>query len=154
MAKGEVERCHFEDDDGVHRLYLESFAQSNEKKGSDTMPNTKTVDSVLADAERLVQVWGENTKFSMGDLTLDGLKAEITKLRALKQSRDETRVKLSKLVDDTNDQMKLIDSFSTRGRSGMKAIFGPDSAQYAQVGGTRQSERKSRASKKAKSSQP
>jgi hypothetical protein len=118
------------------------------------MANAKTVDSVIADADRLAQVWGENTKFSMGDLTLDGLKSEIDKLRNLRQSRDEMRVRLSKLIDDTNDQLKLVDSYNTRGRSGMKAIFGPDSAQYAQVGGTRQSERKPRSSKKAKAPQP
>lgn len=40
-------------------------------KGSDIMANSKkTVDSVIADAERLAQVWGENSKFSMGDVTL------------------------------------------------------------------------------------
>lgn len=114
------------------------------------MANKKTVDSVISDADRLAQVWGENAKFSLGDVTLDGLKGEVDKLRALKQNRDETRTKLSKLIDDTNDQMKLVDGYNTRGRSGMKAIFGPDSAQYAQVGGTRLSERKSPSSKKPK----
>ena len=118
------------------------------------MPSNKTVDSVVADAERLAQVWGENTKFSLGDLTLDGLKAEITKLRNLKQSRDETRINLSKLIDDTNDQVKLLEDYTSRGRSGMKAIFGPDSAQYAQVGGTRKSERKPRTKKPIKTPQP
>lgn len=118
------------------------------------MADKKTVDSVIADAERFATVWTENTKFAMGDLTLDGLKAEITKLRTLRQSRDETRVKLSRLIDDTNDQMKLVADYNTRGRSGMKAVFGPDSAQYAQVGGTRLSERKSSLSKKTKTPQP
>jgi len=116
--------------------------------------NKKTLDSVLADADRLAQVWSENAKFSLGDLTLANLKDKIAELRTVKQTRDETKVKLSKLIDDTNDLMKLIDSYNTRGRSGMKAIFGPDSAQYAQVGGTRQSERKPPASKKPKSPQP
>jgi hypothetical protein len=139
-----IDRC------GVHWLHLGAFARRDETKGNENMANNKTVDSVIADAERLVTVWGENTKFSMGDLTLDGLKTDITKLRTLKQARDEARVKLSKLIDDTNDQMKLIDGYNKRGRSGMKAIFGPDSAQYAQVGGTRQSERKPRSSKKPK----
>lgn len=112
--------------------------------------NKRTVDSVVSDAERLAQVWGENTKFSMGDLTLTGLNGDITKLRTLKQSREQARVDLSKLVDDTNDQMKLVEGYITRGRSAMKGIFGADSAQYAQVGGTRQSERKPRSSKKPK----
>jgi hypothetical protein len=112
--------------------------------------NKKTVDSVIADADRLALVWGENAKFSMGDVTLEGLKGEVDKLRTLKQSRDEARVNLSKLIDNTNDQMKLVDGYATRGRSGMKAVFGPDSAQYAQVGGTRQSERKPKSPKKPK----
>jgi hypothetical protein len=86
----------------------------------------------------------------MGDVTLEGFKAATDKLRNLKQSREETRIKMSKLIDDTNDQMKLVESYNTRGRSGMRAIFGPDSAQYAQVGGTRQSERKSPAARKNK----
>ena len=118
------------------------------------MAEKKTVDAVIADAERLATVWAENSKFTLGDLTLDGLKTEIDKLRNLRQSRDEARVKLSKLIDNTNDQMKLVAGYSNRGRSGMKAIFGPDSAQYAQVGGTRQSERKPPASKKPKAPQP
>ena len=104
--------------------------------------SNKTLNSIIADADRLVQVWGENVKFSMGDLTLDGLKLEIDKLRNLKHFRDELRVKLSKLVDDTNDQATIIEGYTTRGRSGMKAIFGPDFAQYSQVGSTRQSQRK------------
>src|SRR5205807_8551251 len=116
---------------------LRVIARRDEKKGSDNMADKKTVDSVIVEAERLATVWSENAKFSMGDLTLDGLKAEIEKLRSLRQSRDEMRTKLSKLIDDTNDQMKLVAGYNSRGLSGMRAIFGPDSAQYAQVGGTR-----------------
>src|SRR5258706_3899206 len=117
------------------------------------MLNKMTLDSVLAEADRLTQVWSDNPKFSMGDLTLEKFKDETDKLRNLKQLRDEMRVKLSKLIDDTNDQSKSVDSLNKRGRSGMKAIFGPDSAQYAQVGGKRQSERKPRAVKKTQSPQ-
>ena len=117
------------------------------------MHNKKTVDGVLAEADRMVQVWRENPSFPLGEVTLDKLQGEINKLRDLKQLRDEMRVKLSKLVDDTNDQMKFVDSYNTRGRSGIKGIFGPDSAQYAQVGGTRQSEHKPRALKKEKKPQ-
>lgn len=112
--------------------------------------NKKTVDSVIADAERLAQVWAENPKFSMGDVLLPAVKDEITRLRQLKQLRDQMRVDLSKVVDDTNDQMKLVDDLANRGRSTMKGIFGSDSPQYAQVGGTRKSERKPKSSKKPK----
>lgn len=115
------------------------------------MTSRKSIDHVVTESERLAQVWGDNPKFAMGDISLETLKAETDKLRNLRKSRDEMRVELSKLVDDTKDQQKLVASLNTRGRSGMKAIFGPDSAQYAQVGGTRQSERKSTVSNKQKS---
>lgn len=114
------------------------------------MANSKTVDMVIAEADRLAKVWEDNSSFAMGDVTLAGLKAEIDKLRDMKRARDEARIALTRLVDDTNDQTRLIDGFVTRGRSGMKAFFGPDSAQYEQVGGTRKSEQKSRAARKAK----
>ena len=116
------------------------------------MQKKRTIDSVLADAERVAQVWEENPKFSMGDLTLEAFKAHMTKLRDLRQSRDETRTTLSRMIDETNDQLNLLDGLNVRGRSGAKAIFGPDSPQYAQVGGTRQSERKA-ATRKTKTTQ-
>src|SRR5215471_20448586 len=75
------------------------------------MARKKTVDSVIADAERLAQVWAENPKFSMGDLTLDKLRADMTELHNKRLARDEARTNLSKLVDDTNDQMKLVESY-------------------------------------------
>jgi len=114
------------------------------------MADGRNLDAVLADANRLVQVMTENPSLVLGDLTLDVVKAAVTKLNALKQSRDQMRVSLTKLVDDTNDQTKLVNSYVTRGRSGVKAVFGPNSAQYDQVGGTRQDERKPRSSKKPK----
>ena len=114
------------------------------------MSDSRTTDMVIADAERLAKVWSDNAGFAMGDLTLDKLRADIAKLRDLKQSRDEARLALTRLVDDTNEQAKLIASYVTRGRSGMKAFFGPDSARYEQVGGTRKSEQKPRAAKKTK----
>lgn len=113
------------------------------------MANSRSTDAVLAEADRLAKVWSDNTSFAMGDVTLVVLKAEIDKLRDLKQARDEARIALTKLVDDTSDQTKLIDGYVTRGRSGMKAFFGPDSAQYEQVGGTRKSEQKPRAARKS-----
>jgi hypothetical protein len=115
------------------------------------MANKKrTVDAVIADAERLAKVWAENPTFSMGEVLLDGLKADIAKLGALKQALDEARVDVSALINKTHDQTKLVESHIVRGKSGMSSVFGRDSVQYAQVGGTRQSERKSPSPKKPK----
>ena len=115
------------------------------------MATNRTVDSILFDADRLIQVWTENPTFSMGDVTLESFKAAVDKLRAVRKARDEIRVKLTKFIDDTNDQKDLIDELVVRGRSGVKATFGPNSAQYEQVGGTRQSDRKPPRRKSAKS---
>lgn len=114
------------------------------------MVDRRSIDAVLADVDRLIQVMTENSTLTVGDLTLEVVKAAAIRLRSLKQSRDEMRVSLTKVVDDTNDQAKLVNSYVTRGRSAIKGIFGPDSAQYDQMRGTRASERKPRSTKKSK----
>ena len=103
----------------------------------------RTVDSILFDAERLIQVWTENPTFSMGSVTLEVFKAAVEKLREFRKLRDELRVRLTGSINDTNDQKDLVEELVTRGKSGMKSTFGLDSVQYEQVGGTRQSDRKS-----------
>ena len=109
----------------------------------------KTLDSLIADCEVLIQVWSDNPTFSMGEQTLEKTKTDLELLKQLRKLRDEMRVDLAKLVDETSDQMKLIESIVVRGRSGMKSTYGADSTQYGQVGGTRQSERKSRSRTKS-----
>ena len=107
------------------------------------MRTNKTVDAILFDAERLIQVWTENPTFTMGNITLEIFKAAVNKLREFRKARDEMRVRLTGLINDTNDQKDEVDELVTRGRSGIKSAFGLDSVQYEQVGGTRQSDRKS-----------
>jgi hypothetical protein len=113
------------------------------------MADKRNIDGVIADAERLIQVMTENPGLILGSLTLEVVQADLTKLLNFKKNRDQTRVLLTKLIDDANDQAKLVNSHVTRGRSAIKGIFGPDSAQYDQVGGTRASARKPRSSKKS-----
>jgi hypothetical protein len=86
------------------------------------MAMTKGIDALIGEVEDLVTVWTANsTKFSMGDTTLDMVKQQLTDLRASRAQTEETRLLLSRLSD---------------------------SPQYAQVGGTRESERKPRSSSK------
>lgn len=108
----------------------------------------KVNEAALGDADTLVQVWTDNPTFSMGELTLPMVKAKIDDLRAKDKSVDDARTDLSRLVDEANDARDEIAQIVTRGRSGIRATFGPNSPQYAQVGGTRASERKPRTSKK------
>jgi integrase len=46
------------------------------------------------------------------------------------------------------EKLAAISSVTTRARNGFRAIFGPDSSQYEQAGGTRASERKRPAPRK------
>ena len=109
----------------------------------------KVNESALSDADTLVQVWTDNPTFSMGELTLPNVKAKIDDLRAKDKAVDDARTVLSRLIDEANDACAEIEQIVTRGRSGIRATFGPNSPQYAQVGGTRSSERKPSRSKKA-----
>jgi hypothetical protein len=66
-------------------------------------------------------------------------------IRDLRANRDQTqqlRTQLTALVNDTNAGGDAVANIITRARSGFRAIFGPDSTQYEQAGGTRASERK------------
>jgi hypothetical protein len=116
------------------------------KRRIDSM--SKTTDGVLADLDTLIQVWTENPTFAMGDLTLIATRAKRSDLAARGDAVDEARTTLSRLIDEEGDARAEVEQIVTRGRSGIRATFGPDSPQYAQVGGTRASERKP-ATKKA-----
>ena len=50
---------------------------------------------------------------------------------------------LTKQIDDRDECAKLGNEYLVRARKAIQGYFGPDSTQYAQVGGTRASDRKS-----------
>lgn len=102
----------------------------------------KSFDSVIADAETLIRVWGENPKLSLGDLTLADFQATIAAFRTLNSNTEDAKTQLTKLTNDRTDEAARIQGIITRARSGARAQFGPDSSQYEQLGGTRSSDRK------------
>jgi hypothetical protein len=103
---------------------------------------SRTTDSVLGDLDTVIKVWTENPIFAMGDLTLSGVQAKRADLATRDNAVDEARTTLSRLIDEASDARKEGAQIVTRARSGMRSTFGPNSTQYAQVGGTRLSERK------------
>jgi hypothetical protein len=52
------------------------------------------------------------------------------------------RTELTGLMDVRDDHARTLSDLVTRVRSGVRAIYGPDSPQYEQAGGVRRSERK------------
>jgi hypothetical protein len=106
------------------------------------------LDEVIANAERTVRVWEANSTFSLGELTLVKFKSELDELRTLRAQTEEARRQLTNLSNSTNEKADAVNSNVTRALSGVRAVFGPDSTQYEEAGGTRSSERRPRKSTK------
>ena len=106
------------------------------------MPRNKSLDDINADAQKIIRVWEANPAFTLGEITLAGLKADVAELIDLREQTDEARATVTRLVNATNDKAAGIGDIYTRALSGIRAVFGPDSSQYDEAGGTRRSERK------------
>ena len=107
----------------------------------------KTIDQVLSDGEQIARVWSDNPTFTLGTMTLEQLQTMLTELRALRDRIEALRSQLTGLLNDCGTKTKAVTDVLTRVRSGVRAVYGPDSTQYEQVGGTRTSERKPRSRK-------
>jgi hypothetical protein len=105
------------------------------------MPNVSTND-VIAEAEQIARVWTENKDFALGEMTLPKLQKMIADLRDSRSQIEDTRTQLTALTNESNEQAAALNQINTRALSGFRAIYGPNSTQYEQAGGTRSSERK------------
>ena len=106
------------------------------------MPGKYTFDSTVADSEQIARVWAENPTFTLGEITLAGLQSKIASVRQKRDQIETLRTQLTALSNELSEQIAEMASINTRARSGFRAIYGPDSSQYEQAGGTRASERK------------
>ena len=105
------------------------------------MATKYSFDSVLADSEQIVRVWAENASFTLGEVTLPTLQRKITDLRQNRDRIEILRTQLAALTNNLSEQTAELANINTRARSGFRAVYGPDSTQYEQAGGTRVSER-------------
>lgn len=106
------------------------------------MPTKHSPDTVLANSEQIARVWTENPTFTLGEITLPILQSKITDLRQKRDQIETLRTQLTALLNETNEQAAQLADINTRALSGYRAVYGPDSSQYEQAGGTRRSERK------------
>ena len=74
---------------------------------------------------------------------LEKVKATRVQLETCVMNVQATNRTLTKQIDDRDDCAKLGNEYAVRARKAIQGYFGPDSTQYAQVGGTRASDRKS-----------
>ena len=112
------------------------------------MPGKYSYDTVLTEGEQIARVWGENSTFTLGEITLTGLQGKLTSLRQKRDQAETLRTQLTAITNEANALSNDVANIITRARSGFRATYGPDSTQYEQAGGTRASERKRPSSKK------
>ncbi|HEX8457798.1 MAG TPA: hypothetical protein VF656_10915 [Pyrinomonadaceae bacterium] len=112
------------------------------------MPRKYNFDATLADSEQIERVWAENPTFALGEITLAKLQSKLKDLRQKREQAETLPTQLTALSNDLNAQMAELTTINTRARSGFRAVYGPDSTQYEQAGGTRASERKRPSKKK------
>ncbi len=104
------------------------------------MPSRYSTDSVLLESERIARVWTDNPTFSLGEVTLAGFQAKITEARQKREQLENLRMQVTALSNELEERTNELAAIRTRAMSGFRAVFGPDSTQYEQAGGTRQSE--------------
>jgi len=106
------------------------------------MPTKYSVDSVLTDSGRIERVWADNPTFTLGEVTLQGLQGKIAEAQQKRDQLENLRMQMTALTNDLNNKTADLAAIRTRALSGFRAVFGPDSTQYEQAGGTPASERK------------
>ena len=111
------------------------------------MATKVSADKALADASGIEKVWKANAdlKLGKGDETVTFVKYQTTlkSVADLNKQIEDLRHDLDGLLDDRDDAAVLLNGYNTRALSAIRGIFGPDSSEYDQAGGTRTSERKS-----------
>ncbi|MCA1619048.1 MAG: hypothetical protein LC795_06995 [Acidobacteria bacterium] len=112
------------------------------------MANRYSLESVLNGCERIVRVWTDNPAFSLGEVTLAGLQTKLAETRQKRQQLETLRMQVAALTNELEQNASELANIRTRALSGFRAFYGPDSTQYEQAGGTRQSDYRRRTTRK------
>ena len=116
------------------------------------MARKYSIDAVLADIEQIARVWADNPTFTLGEITLQSLQTKIAEARQKREQSEELRMQMTALTNELNIRAADLAAIKTRALSGYRAVYGPNSTQYEQAGGTPTSERKRPARKNGKKS--
>ncbi len=91
---------------------------------------------------QISKVWADNTDFKMGDVTAAKFTAACDALRDSHNEVEAKKLELTALFNEREAQANAVSELIVRARSGFKSVYGLDSTQYEQAGGTRKSDRK------------
>ena len=106
------------------------------------MPSNYSPEMVLIGCERINRVWVENATFSLGEVTLPSFQSKMAEVRQKREQLEALKMQATALSNEIEQGTKELAGIRTRALSGIRAVFGPNSTQYEQAGGTRQSERR------------
>lgn len=110
-----------------------------------------SADRALSDSSGIEKVWKANPDVKLGKaddtVAYADYQASIKAVSDLNTKIEDLRHDLDGLLDQRDDPARTLSDYNTRALSAIRGIFGPDSAEYDQAGGTRTSERKTPARK-------
>jgi hypothetical protein len=110
------------------------------------MASKVSADKVLTDAASIEKVWKANSDLKLGKnpntVALADYQASIKAVNDFNTQIEDLRSQLNGLLDNRDDAALELSGYNTRALSAIRGIYGPDSSEYDQAGGTRTSERK------------
>ena len=114
------------------------------------MPAKAYPTDVLEQAQSVLDAWNQiDPKVTFGDLTCEALSGDITQASSIQSQMNTLEAQLTDLRNQRDALYEAVWEKVKRVRAGVKGQYGDDSSQYEMVGGTRLSERKTPARKKA-----
>ena len=100
-------------------------------------------DKVQTEAEQLLKVWKNHPDLKFGDeLILQSFADDTDGLGGVMESLSTKEDELAALRIARDNRAARLSESCSRVRSGIRAVFGPNSSEYEQAGGTRTSDRK------------
>ena len=91
------------------------------------MATKYSIDTVLAECERIARVWADNPTFTLGEVTLQSFQTLISGAREQHGHVEDLRMQLTGATSDLSTKAAALASIRTRALSGFRATYGPNS---------------------------
>jgi len=106
------------------------------------MPTFYSPKKLHKDCGKVLATWRSKPELRLGDLTCDVMKQALDDYEKARKELIANRMERMALQKRRDDLAKVLAGGCTRFRNGVRAVYGPDSTEYAQAGGVRTSARK------------
>src|SRR5713226_3116800 len=101
------------------------------------------IKQTLNDALSIRAAWEKIPDFKVGTVSLNDFIATSAAAETGHKDHAAKGADLADVKAERDEKIRQVDDLITRFKSGVRALYGPDSVQYEQAGGTRSSLRKS-----------